>query len=152
MKRKVLIISVIVFLLVVGLGITLQLQQKTDHFEFPKAEEVVRNYFESWDKKNWVEMYSTFSDGFKKIEPTAKTLTDFRKYAEAQKIDGVEILFISEKSNDGKTAVVDYSVEFSSSDGSKSKFDGTFTLKFREGDIVHGWKLIHPYGNKIDAP
>ena len=149
--KQIILISILVFVLFVGTGIFIQLQQqKTEKFEFAKPSEVVKKYFESWDKKNWVEMYSTFSDGFKKIESTAKTLSDFKQYVESQKLGGVKIISISEKSNDGKIALVDYSVEFESNIGYR-KFDGTFTLKFRDGDIIKGWKLIHPYGDKIDS-
>ncbi len=150
MSAKILVISSIVFLLLISIGIPLQLQQtQTQNFEFDKPVDVVTKYFESWDKKNWVEMYSTISDGFKKIEPTAQTLADFREYSESQAIGGVRVISINEKSNDGKTAVVDYSVEFETSKW--NKFEGTFTLKFRQGDIIRGWKLIHPYGNNVDT-
>ena len=150
--KQIILISILVFVLFVGTGIFIQLQQqKTEKFEFPKPSEVVKKYFESWNKKNWVEMYSTISDGFKKIEPTAKTLSDFREYAISQNTGNIGILSINEKSNDGKTAVVEYSVEFTFSDGSKNKFTNSFTLKHRDGDIIRGWKLIHPYGDKIDT-
>lgn len=96
-------------------------------------------------------MYATLSDGFKRIDPNAKDLVTFRSFASSQGIEGVNIISIEEKSNDGKTASVDYSVEFILSDGSRSPFTGTFTLKFRQGDVIQGWKLIHPYGENIDT-
>ena len=148
--KQIILISILVFVLFVGTGIFIQLQQqKTEKFEFPKPEEIVKKYFESWDKKNWVEMYSSISDGFKKIEPTAKTLADFRQYIVSQNIGNVNILSVNERSNDGKIANVDYSVEFLINETNKS--NGTFILKYREGDIIKGWKLVHPYGDKIDT-
>lgn len=150
MKRKVLIVSVIVFLLVIGLGITIQLQQKTDHFEFPRPEEVVKQYFTAWNNKNYPDMYATLSGGFKKIEPTAKTLVDFKQYAEAQGIENIKIINIKEESNDGVSATVSYSVEFEFLGGKKQNFSDKLSLKLRESDIIRGWKLIHPYGQNID--
>ena len=150
--KKIVLISIVAFVLFISIGVFIQLrQQKTEKFEFDKPSEVVKKYFESWDKKNWVEMYASISDGFKKIEPTAKTLSDFREYAISQNTGNIGILSINEKSNDGKTAVVEYSVEFTLSDGSKNKFADSFTLKYRDGDIIKGWKLIHPYGDKIGS-
>ena len=95
-------------------------------------------------------MYSVISDGFKKIEPTARNLSDFKQYTESQGVEGVNILSIQEQTNDGRTAVVSYSVEFVLSDN-KQTFSDSFTLKFREADIIRGWKLIHPYGSNIDT-
>jgi len=119
-------------------------------YNFPTPEEVVQHYFITWNNKDYANMYSTFSDGFKRIEPTAKDLATFRKYAESQGIKAIKIININEKSNDGKTASVDYSVEFTLKNNEKRKFKDTFTLKFRSGDIIQGWKLIHPYGENID--
>ena len=75
----------------------------------------------------------------------------FKSYAESQGIESVNILSIKEASNDGITSFVDYSAEFMLSNGKKSEFDGTFTLKYRKGDVIPGWKLIHPYGENIDV-
>ncbi len=128
-----------------------QQNQVADNYQVAAPEEVVRQYFESWDKKDWPNMYAAISDGFKKIDTNAKDLATFRNFTSSQGIEGVNILSIKETSNDGTTASVDYSVEFILSDGSKRKFDGTFTLKYRQGDIIQGWKLIHPYGPNVDT-
>ena len=96
-------------------------------------------------------MYATLYDGFKKIDPNAKDLDNFREFAAAQGIEGVNILEIRALSNDGTTASVAYSIEFILSDGTKKPFGDKFTLKFRKGDIIQGWKLIHPYGKNIDT-
>ncbi len=150
--RKIILISVIVFITIAATGIIIQTleTQKTD-YKFPGAIEAVKQYLDSWDKKDWPNMYSVISDGFKKIEPTAKTLSDFREYAEGQNIENVKILSLKEESNDGKAAVILYLVEFELKDRTKKEFSDKFTLKYREADVIMGWKLIHPYGEKIDT-
>ena len=120
-------------------------------YNAPSPEQVVNQYFTAWNNKNYPDMYAAISDGFKKIELTAKDLRAFKSYAESQRIDSIKILSIKEISNDGKTAAVEYSIEFLLSEGKKSRFDGTFTLKYRKGDVIPGWKLIHPYGENIDT-
>ena len=160
--RKILNIEIklILFALYVGLlvlfvvfviGIIFSNRQPEIEYSFPAPEEVVRQYFTAWNDKGYPNMYATFSDGFKNIEPTAKDLRAFKEYVQTQPIDGVNIKTIDEKSNDGRTASVDYAVEFLLKDGTKQPFEGTFTLKYREGDIIRGWKLIHPYGENIDT-
>jgi hypothetical protein len=121
-----------------------------DNYQVAPPEEVVRQYFTSWNNKDWPNMYAAISDGFKKIDPNAKDLATFRNFASAQGINGVNILSIKEVSNDGTTAGVTYSVEFILS-GSRRSFSDRFTLKFRQGDIIPGWKMIHPYGPNIDT-
>ncbi|MBI2040789.1 MAG: hypothetical protein HYT16_01680 [DPANN group archaeon] len=146
-------IGVIILILIIGIifvnfGPRASVKQA---YSVPGPEEVVRQYFESWGNKNWPDMYATISDGFKRIDENAKDLASFRNFASAQGITGVNIITIKEKSNDGRTATVAYSVNFILSDGSKRQFSDSFTLKFRDGDIIRGWKLIHPYGKNIDA-
>lgn len=126
-----------------------QIQQPEYSIKTP--EEIVRQYFESWDKEDWPNMYATLSDGFKKIDPNAKDLSTFRSFASSQGIEGVTIINIQEESNDGTTAIVSYSIEFALSNGNKQSFTDKFTLKFRQGDTIQGWKLIHPYGENIDT-
>jgi len=151
MVNKVVVLSLLLLIVLVGIGFVLTSQQnQTTDFKPSDPEQVVRQYFESWDKKDWPNMYSVISDGFKKIEPTAKTLSDFKQYVESQNISGINILSIKEQTNDGKAATVDYSVGGLLSDGTTS-FNGSFTLKYREADIIRGWKLIHPYGSNIDT-
>ncbi len=122
-----------------------------DNYQVAPPEEVVRQYFTSWNNKDWPNMYATLSDGFKKIDPNAKDLAAFRNFASSQGIERINIISIREESNDGTTASVAYSIEFTLLDGSKSPFSDKFTLKFRQGDIIPGWKLIHPYGPNIDT-
>ena len=145
-------VAIIAAIFVIGLIYT-QLTQRNSAYNYQVAtpEEVVRQYFESWSKKDWPNMYAAISDGFKRIDPNAKSLATFKDFASLQDIGGINILSIKEISNDGTTASVSYSVEFVLSDGSKRPFSDRFTLKFRQGDIIPGWKLIHPYGANIDT-
>ncbi len=151
-KKKIVLIAAFLLFFIGGIAyISLLPKDEPPEYNVPSPEEVVRQYFTAWNSKNYPDMYAAISDGFKKIEPTAKDLRTFRAYAESQDITNVKILSIKEASNDGQTASVDYSVEFLLSDGKKSRFDGTFTLKYRQGDVIPGWKLIHPYGENIDT-
>lgn len=43
-------------------------------------EQVVTLYFQAWNDKQFDVMYSLISDGFKQIEPTAKSFGDFKSY------------------------------------------------------------------------
>ncbi len=151
MAKSVLAGSIIILLIAIFLGIFISGLPPQAEYKFPGATEAVKQYFESWGKKDWPNMYSVISDGFKKIEPTAKTLAGFKVYAESQNMSAVKILGLKEESNDGKTAIIGYSAEFTLSDGSKKEFSDKFTLKFREADVIKGWKLIHPYGENIDT-
>ena len=150
--RNLAILSLFVVFLAAGIVyITLTKEERVPEYRTPSPEKVVEQYFASWNNKNYPDMYAAISDGFKKIEPTAADLGTFKEYVESQGIDSIRISSIKETSNDGQTAAVDYNVEFSLSNGKKSKFDDTFTLKYRQGNVIPGWKLIHPYGENIDT-
>lgn len=144
-----------ILLIVLILGVVYSnIQEKKNQknqYKFPSPENVVQQYFTAWNEKNYPDMYATLSDGFKKIDPNARDLKTFQYYASSQGIEAVEILTIKEKSNDGHTASVVYSVEFTLRDQSKQSAHGAFTLKYRPGDVIQGWKLIHPYGENIDG-
>ena len=151
-SKVVMGIAIIAAIFVIGL-IYIQFTQQNsvaDNYQVAKPEEVVRQYFTSWNSKDWPNMYATLSDGFKRIDPNAKDLSAFRNFSSSQGVEGVNILNIKRLSNDGTTASVEYSVEFVLADGSKRPFSDKFTLKFRQGDVILGWKLIHPYGQNID--
>ncbi len=121
------------------------------NYTFKSPEDIVRQYFESWDKRDYPNMYAVLSDGFKRIDFSAKDLSTFINFVNSQGMSGVKVLHIYEESNDGQTAIVSYHVEFTLTDEVKQEFNGKFTLKLRQGDVVYGWKLIHPYGENIDA-
>ena len=151
-KKKIALITAFLLFFIGGIAyISLLPKDEIPEYNVPSPKEVVRQYFAGWSNKNYPDMYAAISDGFKKIEPTAKDLRAFKSYAESQGIESVNILSIKEISNDGITASVEYSIEFVLSNGKKTKFDGTSTLKYRQGDIIPGWKLIHPYGENIDV-
>lgn len=138
---------------------------ETQDYSAPSPEAVVRQYFEAWNDGRWPDMYATLSDGFKKIDVSAKDLTTFKNYARSQGVAGVKIVELKTESYamDGievdKTmegmpnmqAIVAHAVELTLSDGSKKQFSDKFTLKYRAGDVIAGWKLIHPYGQNIDT-
>ena len=110
----------------------------------------VRSYFKAWGQEDYGTMYSIISDGFKLLEPTASTFDNFSEYAKSQGIKEVKIISISETSNDGKGATVDYNVKFAIKN-KEVPFEGTYTLKYKKEDSIPGWKLIHPYGQNIDT-
>jgi len=111
-------------------------------------QEIVTLYYASFNNKEFRTMYTLISDGYKEIEPTAKTYEDFEKEMKKyfDSASGMKLQSVKEISNDGSTAVVDYKLELYLNSGLKV-LDSSFTLKKRE----NGWKLIHPYGDKIDT-
>lgn len=151
-NKKILYIGLVMIILILVTGIFIQNKKKSSDvgYTVPLAEEVVKQYFTAWNNKDYPNMYATLSDGFKKLEPTAKDLATFREFASSQGIEKIKIMNLKEESNDGTTVQVDYSVEFILNNFEKRSFSGTFTLKYRRGDIIPGWKLIHPYGDNID--
>ena len=150
-KRALYIGLAVLFVIFVAGVIWANSKPVVEDYEFPSQKEVVEQYFIAWNNKDYINMYATFSDGFKKIEPTAKTLQDFKDYASLQDVEKVEVINTEEKSNNGETASVDYDIIFTLSNGQKSNYEGAFTLKYRKGDVIQGWKLIHPYGENIDT-
>jgi len=150
-NKRILYSGLAVLFVIFVIGVIWTNSRSTEvEYNFPGPEKVVEQYFSSWNNKDYTNMYATISDGFKKIEPTAITLKEFKNYVDSQGIQGVKILTIKEISNDGQTASVDYDVEFVLTNGQKTPFRGAFTLKYRK-DVIQGWKLIHPYGEKIDT-
>ena len=111
--------------------------------------QVVILYFQAWNDEQYDVMYSLISDGFKQIEPTAKTFNDFKPYMEKfyDTSLGVSVIEAKESYKNEKEAGVDYKIEITRKDGAKREFSSTYTLKKRE----NGWKLIHPYGENIDT-
>lgn len=94
-------------------------------------------------------MYALISDGFKELEPTAKTFGQFQQYmskffdtADSIKVTSTEI----ESSSDTKV-VVKYVAEIRMKSGKTQELKSSFTVVKKS----NGWKLIHPYGENIDA-
>ncbi len=152
-NQRAIVAIIFILVLIIAFFIYNKFIPKKDDLDYeqPSPEETVRIYFNSWSEKDYVNMYATISDGFKKIEPSAKNLAAFREYAESQNINIVDTVSIKERSNDGETAIVDYEVEFFLVSGEKLNLKDSFTLKYRKGDIIPGWKLIHPYGENVDV-
>lgn len=149
-NKKILYAGLVILFIIFVVGIVIANNKKVEEYNFPEPDLVVEQYFNSWSNKDYANMYATFSDGFKKIEPTAKTFQDFKNYVENQDIESINIINIKIISNDELTSKVDYNVEFISSEWQNTPYQGTFTLKYRKGDVIQGWKLIHPYGENID--
>ncbi|MDI6721436.1 MAG: hypothetical protein QMD85_03530, partial [Candidatus Aenigmarchaeota archaeon] len=100
-NRNILLAGTIVLILIISTGIIyVQSQPRERSYSVPPPEEVVRQYFESWNRKDWTNMYATLSDDFKKIDPDAKDMAAFRNFAGSQGIEGVRIISINEESND----------------------------------------------------
>ncbi len=152
-RQNIILFGIALLALIALLGgwYSYQQQQRkiVTQYQFPTPTDVVRTYFTAWNDKDYITMYGAISDGFKKIDPPARDLTAFRQYVQSQPITSITILSIAEKSNDGTTALVGYEIEFINN-GRPQPYSGTFTLKNRQGDIIQGWKLIHPYGKNID--
>ena len=123
-------------------------------------EQVVILYFQAWNDEQYDVMYSLISDGFKQIEPTAKTFDDFKSYMAKfyETSLGVKVIEAKETYQTGKESGVEYKIEITNKDGTKKEFSSTYTLKKRASNAseptrsqVTGWKLIHPYGQNIDT-
>ena len=112
-------------------------------------EQVVILYFQAWNNKQYDVMYSLISDGFKHIEPTAKTFDDFKDYMGKfyDTSSGINVIEAKESYRNEKEAGIEYKIEITNKDGTKKEFSSTYTLKKR----TNGWKLIHPYGKNIDT-
>lgn len=151
MQRRVVMVSIATLIIIIAFVYYNNAKPATQKYERPSPAKTVEQYFVAWGAKDYPNMYATLSDGFKKIEPTAKDLASFKAYTESQKVTGVNILSLQEESNDGQTATVAYSIEFQMANSERKPFEGTFTLKYRTGDVIQSWKLIHPYGNTIDT-
>jgi len=125
-------------------------------------EQVVILYFQAWNDEQYDVMYSLISDGFKQIEPTAKTFNDFKANMEKfyDTALGIRIVEAKESYRTDKEAGIDYKIEITNKDGSKKDFSSVYTLKKKVSNAserertrsqVTGWKLIHPYGENIDT-
>ncbi len=159
MKNNLLIIFLLVILFINACGKTQQVQEQNtkNNLHIIEAkdvttltpEQVVILYFQAWNDEQYDVMYAIISDGFKKIEPTTKTFSDFKSYMEKfyDTASGVRVIEAKEAYKNEKEAGVDYKIEITNKDGTKKEFSSTYTLKKR----TNGWKLIHPYGQNIDT-
>lgn len=139
MKKITLILLTLIFLI----------SCKSEIIQDKEPEQIVREYYNSFDNKNYEKMYELISEGFKKIEPTAKTLDEFKSYMAKfyDSAKGIKLKTAEITSNDGTKATVDYLAIIEMKNGQNKELKSTFTLKKKE----NGWKLIHPYGENIDT-
>jgi len=112
-------------------------------------EQVVTLYFQSWNDERYDIMYSLISDGFKQIEPTSKSFSDFKANMEKfyDTFTGIEIVEVTKSYQNDNEAGVNYKINDVGKNGKKIEFSSTYTLKRR----ADGWKLIHPYGKNVDT-
>lgn len=110
--------------------------------------EVVELYYTSLNNKDYKTMYGLISDGFKQIEPTAKTYEDFEAYMGNffDTANGIKLKSAEVSSENQKEAKIDYVAEIELKNGNVKELESTFTVRLKP----NGWKLIHPYGDKID--
>ena len=84
MKKSLLIIFLFFILFINACAKTGQQQQNTqktiEDVSALNPEHVVILYFQAWNDERYDVMYSLISDGFKQIEPTAKTFQNFKSY------------------------------------------------------------------------
>ena len=158
--RKIRLKNIIIFLFLIFLTSCTKTQQQqisqenipaisNDDVSVLTPEQVVILYFQAWNDKKYDVMYSLISDGFKQIEPTAKTFDEFKAYMEKfyDTALSVSIVEAKESYRTDKEAGIDYKIEITKKDGTKKELDSVYTLKKR----ANGWKLIHPYGENIDT-
>ena len=159
MKKSLIFLFLFIVIFVNACAKNQQIQQQTIQKTIPTVssedvsvltpEQVVILYFQVWNDEQYNVMYSLISDGFKQIEPTAKTFEDFKAYMEKfyDTALGVSIIEAKESYKNEKEAGVEYKIEIIKKDNYKKEFSSAYTLKKR----ANGWKLIHPYGENIDT-
>ena len=112
--------------------------------------EIVKMYYAGWSNQDYAVMYDLVSDGWKDLEPTARTLGTFERHMQGffSKAKGIRTTFVSEQSNTGTEAVVSVALEVETLDDRFLNTNQTLTLKLKD----NGWKLIQPYGEYKDDP
>lgn len=110
--------------------------------------EIVQKYYDAWARKDYKTMYDLVSDGWKALEPTAHTYSDFANYMSGfyKSAKGIRLVFASEQSNTGGESVVSVALEVQTLDDQYITNSQTLTLRLKD----NGWKLIHPYGEYKD--
>src|SRR3989344_8620342 len=104
-NKKILYIGLLVLFTVFVIGIVwANSKPVVEEYNFPSPENVVRQYFTAWNNRDYANIYATFSDGFKRIEPTAANLQNFKDYLDSQNIETVNIIKIKEAGNDGQAS------------------------------------------------
>ena len=93
-------------------------------------EQVVILYFQAWNDEQYDVTYSLISDGFKQIEPTAKTFQDFKSYMEKfyDTALGVSIIEAKESYKNEKEAGIEYRIEIINKDDYKVIYSDTDSI------------------------
>ena len=149
MNKKIFQIVFLIFLFINSCTKTKQIQTVSpEDVSALNPEQVVILYFQAWNDEQYDVMYSLISDGFKQLEPTAKTFEKFKANMEKfyETSLGVRIVEAKEAYQSENEVGVNYKIEIISKDSTKKEFSSAYTLKKR----ANGWKLIHPYGENID--
>lgn len=122
--------------------------QDKNRYKDLTPENVVKEYFTAWATYDFTKQYALVSDGFKKLEPGAKDLETFSNYMSAFYGEGsaIEFLDASQKYFDGKEAEVGFRIKLKLKSGQEQIKSGVQKLRLTDS----GWKLISPYGNKVD--
>lgn len=110
--------------------------------------DIVEKYYGAWSQKDYETMYGLVSDGWKRLEPTARSEGEFARFLDGfyNNAKGIRLAFASEQSNTGSEAVVSMALEVELNDGRFVTNNQTLTLRLKD----KGWKLIHPYGDYVD--
>lgn len=110
--------------------------------------EITQKYYAAWADKNYRTMYALVSDGWKALEPTARTQKSFSNHMDGffENANGIRLVFASEQSNTGSESTVSVALEVETLDGRFLMSNQTLTLRLKD----NGWKLIRPYGEYTD--
>ena len=112
------------------------------------AKKIVIDYYTALNNKDYQTMYDLMSEGFKQIEPTAATYEIFvasmSKFFDTA--NGIHVTSTKATSATLTEIVVDYVAVIELKNGRSKELKSSFTVRKKP----EGWKLIHPYGDKID--
>lgn len=110
--------------------------------------EIVQKYYGAWAEKDYRTMYALVSDGWKSLEPTARTQKAFSNHMDGffETVNGIRLVFASEQGNTGSESTVSVALEVETLDSRFLMNNQTLTLRLKD----NGWKLIRPYGEYAD--
>lgn len=113
------------------------------------AEKIVVDYYTALNTKDYQTMYGLISEGFKQIEPTAKTYAAFVPYMSKffDTANRIEVRSTKVTSSTLTNIVVEYVAVIELKNGQNKELKSSFTIKKK----TEGWRLIHPYGQNIDT-
>jgi hypothetical protein len=103
-------------------------------------ENAVRTYFESWNNKNWADMYSAISDGFKEGMDVAKNISAFSSFVGQQNVS-VKIINITKEIINSTDVKVKFIVQYTFNNMTVNA-TSDFIVEKINGD----WKITNPFG------